>query len=57
MFVGGDSGSGGGGGVCVFNFLTLPVLSCALLNCESFMHVDIFSLFVFHLRHPRFPLK
>ena len=31
---------------------------CALLNCETFTHVDIIvCLFVIHVWHPRFPLN
>ena len=37
--------------------LTLPVFYCALLNCEYLMHVDLDSLFVIHVWHPRFPLN
>ena len=28
-----------------------------LLNCESFIHADIVSLFVIHAWHPRFHLS
>ena len=37
--------------------LTLPVRYCALLNWDSFIHVDIVSLFVINVWHPRFSLN
>ena len=37
--------------------LVLLVRYCALLGCESLIHVDFLSFFVFHVWQPRFPLN
>ena len=38
-------------------FITLPVCYCALINGDSFIHVDVVSLFAIHVWHPHFPLN
>ena len=37
--------------------LTLPARCCALLNCESFIHVSFVCLYVIHVWHPCFPFN